>query len=213
MGFDFSFTARPVKELNETIRCHGGKSEVVAPFHPLPFQPGMFKCTDKRYQIELMMIRNCASSFWAFPDPSNPLKFIETDVRGRFLEGVKLTGNPTVPCGNVSFVVDLDEPIFPMIEQQERLMELTRVKCSEAAMAEAENEDGLEAMRQPFVLPRYTDVDVEDFAFPQFCGGRFLAQVQELVPQCSSGPCAYVCFACIFGSKPFHQVFTSPRLH
>ena len=114
-----------------------------------------------------------------------------------------------MPWGNVSFVVDLDEPIFPTIEQQERLMELTRVKCSEAAMAEAENEDGLEAMRQPFVLPRYTDVNVEDFAFPQFCGGRFLAQVQELVPQCSSGPCAYVCFACIFGGKPF----TKSSLH
>ena len=186
-GFEFSFIAQPLLELNAILE---GNIPCRRDGVRLPLPLGMWKCTFGKHQIELLMLRYATSSSW--PKKTNLGGSAEVPVEGRFLEGVKLTGDPNVPSLKVSFNVDLNKPVFPTAKEQEALPDLRKVR---ELMVVAQNGavDGVDedlmvdverSERQSFVLPRFVDVDDKDFAFLPSCRGRFQAQVRMMARDC-----------------------------
>jgi F-box protein 31 len=90
------------------------------------------------------------------------------------LKGTKITGDPNVPAGSVSFKADLNKPVSPSLDEQGFLPALSAVTVNEDLLKLEPHQ----LPRQAFVPPRFTEKDIPDFEFPLTCKARFIAECQ-----------------------------------
>ncbi len=101
----------------------------------LPIRPGLFKGTYGSHGNELISL-----SFEKSEDGGDLHKFV----------GVKVTGDPNVPFGKVSFEGSLDDYLELTAEEQETVQMLSAAAVLERAKASWDQTEGNQARRQPF---------------------------------------------------------------
>ncbi|CAL1530659.1 unnamed protein product [Lymnaea stagnalis] len=104
------------------------------------------------------------------------LNFMMNEANPFILEGLKISGDPNVPAGNISVEVYLDKPVILGADDQDSieamiLADISRDEGSYQALLNSSNNNI--HMRQPFSLP--SGVVDRSENVPQACTARYLA--------------------------------------
>merc|ERR1712018_1032412 len=91
------------------------------------------------------------------------------------LEGLKLTGDPNVPVGKVSFHADLNKSIIMSIEAQKGASCNDLIHGIEELSQQVLNKQD---SSQPFILPNDAEVRVDCDVEMKRCTHRFLGEAQ-----------------------------------
>ncbi|KAH9504954.1 hypothetical protein Btru_061148 [Bulinus truncatus] len=130
------------------------------------------------------------------------------------LEGLKITGDPNVPAGNVSVTVFLNKPFILKKEDQdsvESLMEADTARTDEDYSSVLNSFANNAETRQPFLVP--VEVFEREAHLPQYCISRYIAQ-GRIAGQYFTSPalskCHFVRFTpTMFGVLWFFKFFFS----
>lgn len=151
------------------------------------------------------------------------LNFTINETNPFILEGLKISGDPNVPAGNISVEVYLDKPVILGIEDQDSieamiLADISRDEANYQALLNTSN-NNLNT-RQPFALP--SGVMDRSENVPPTCAARYLASgtiAGDLFTSPGKCRCHFVKFSDtffgvlwldLFCFSPFHKVLTAP---
>jgi len=129
--------------------------------HPPPptlglVDTGVFKGSYSAHEVELILFQYATS---AQSDENGAIHHV--------IQGLKLTGDPNIPAGKITFRANLKDRIVLSSAQDNLNVDLLRnMDCC----------DEIEDTPQPFASPFFCDVP--DFDFPKTCIARLKAQVQ-----------------------------------